>query len=300
MKVSITGLWLLSLAALSAAVGCSNSSSGSAIAPIRTGPSVATPTPTPRASSAPATAKPTAKPSSVPATATPTPAPTSSAAKTGNTTCTAPAVAAGIYTSIDSSGVVTGDTYSDDGTGEWEAIEYSSPSPTPTPTVTATPAPTAVPTVTPTPAPTPTPAMVTEYYGEYTVTSYSGNLLAGGTYTAAATNGCFFLILEQAVGGDAGQSRLRPQVVPSPDAFGDGEPNESGLEAETFLDEGSLTSLTINNLTPTTGSGSFSFTDSADNTASGAITITGSQTVIVSPDYRGRFRTFRRAPGTRS
>src|SRR5271156_4608834 len=134
MKVSITGLWLLSLAALSAAVGCSNSSSGSAIAPIRTGPSVATPTPTPRASSAPATAKPTAKPSSVPATATPTPAPTSSAAKTGNTTCTAPAVAAGIYTSIDSSGVVTGDTYSDDGTGEWEAIEYSSPSPTPTPT----------------------------------------------------------------------------------------------------------------------------------------------------------------------
>jgi hypothetical protein len=126
--------------------------------------------------------------------------------------------------------------------------------------------------------------MITLYAGEYTVTSYNGNALGGGTYTAAATTGCFFLILEQPVGGTAGQFHLRPFVAATPNAFGDGEPNEPGTEAETFLDEGSLTSLTITNLTPTTGSGSFSFTNSASSTATGAITITGSETLVGSPD----------------
>jgi hypothetical protein len=159
-------------------------------------------------------------------------------------------------------------------------IAYTPATPTPTPTVTQTPVPTAVPTVTPTPASTPTPVMVTIYVGEYTVSSYSGNALVGGSYTAAATNGCFFLILEQPVGGSAGQIRYRRPAAASatPNAFGDGEPNEPGTEAESIVDTGSLTNLTINNLTPTTGSGSLSFTNSASNTATGTITITGSET----------------------
>lgn len=133
--------------------------------------------------------------------------------------------------------------------------------------------------------------MVTEYFGEYTVTSYSGNALGGGTYTAAATNGCFFLILEQPPGGVAGQSRPRRVApaagpTPTPNAFGDGEPNEPGTEQETFLDEGSITSLTINNLTLTTGSGSFTFTNSASATATGTITITGSTSITVQSERR--------------
>jgi hypothetical protein len=139
--------------------------------------------------------------------------------------------------------------------------------------------------------------MLTLYYGEYAVSSYSGNALGGGTYTAAATNGCFFLILEQPVGGTAGQFRYRPRVAaaPTPNAFGDGEPNEPGTEAETFLDEGSLTSLTIDNLTPTTGTGSFSFTNSAAATATGTITITGSENENTSPEARRRIDALRRA-----
>jgi hypothetical protein len=138
--------------------------------------------------------------------------------------------------------------------------------------------------------------MVTLYVGEYTVTSYSGNAIGGGIYTAAATNGCFSLILEQPPGGVAGQSRPRrvvPAAGPTPNAFGDGEPNEPGTEAETFLDEGSITSLTINNLTKTTGSGSFTFTNSAAATASGTITITGSTTITVQSERRSRIEALR-------
>jgi hypothetical protein len=141
--------------------------------------------------------------------------------------------------------------------------------------------------------------MVTEYFGEYTVSSYNGDGV-GGLYTAAVTNGCFFLILEQPVGGVIGQSRARrPLQAPTPNAFGDGEPNEPGTEAETFLDEGSITSLTITSLTPTTGTGNFSFTNSADNTATGTITITGSSTFTGSPDARRGRGFLQRGPRTR-
>lgn len=130
--------------------------------------------------------------------------------------------------------------------------------------------------------------MVTEYFGEYTVTSYSGNIDGGGTYTAAATNGCFFLITEQPITTAAIQRHMRPYPAQADNGFGDGEPNEPGTEAETFLDEGTVTSLTITNLTATTGTGSFAFTNSADNTATGTITITGSETYTATPDARRR------------
>jgi hypothetical protein len=212
-------------------------------------------------------------------TPTPTPTPTASPATVGSITCTAPMLADGNFTSIETTGVVTGNTYTQQ-SSEWEVITYS-PSPTPSPGSTATPAPTPTPTAAPTP--TSTPVMLSEYYGEYTVPSFNGNTVGGGLYTAAATNGCFFLILEQPVGGVIAQARSRPQASPTPNTFGDGEPNESGLDAETFLVEGSMTSLTINSLTPTSGSGSFSFTNSAANTVSGSITITGSQTFVANP-----------------
>jgi hypothetical protein len=213
----------------------------------------------------------------------PSPTPTASPSSVGSLACTAPAANAGTFTSIDTSGVVAGNTYTEQ-SGDWEVIAYSSPSPspspspTPTPGSTATPAPTPTPTVAPTS--TSTPVMVTEYYGEYTVPSFNGNIIGGGLYTAAATNGCFFMILEQ------------------PNAFGDGEPNESGLEAETVVDEGSITNLTITNLTPTSGSGTFSFTNSAANTVSGTITITGSQTFVDTPASIRRLRALSRALGT--
>jgi len=79
--------------------------------------------------------------------------------------------------------------------------------------------------------------------------------------------------LEQSVGGTAGQSRIHRIAVataPTPNAFGDGEPNEPGTDAETFLDSGSMTSLSIGNLTPTSGSGTFSFTNGAASTVSGS------------------------------
>jgi len=237
----------------------------------------------PKGASASGTPSPT--PSTSPA-GSPSPTPTPSGA--GVTSCTAPAVTAGIFTSIETTGAVTGTTYTDNGTGSWEAIQYSpaSPSPSPTATTSATPSPT--PTASVSPAPTSTPITVTEYFGEYTVMSYNGNITGGGLYTAAATNGCFAMIEQQGAVAMA-HRRAQPLQVPSPNAFADGEPNEPGTEAETFLDEGTITTLTITNLTATTGSGSFSFTDSADNTATGTITITGSETLTESPDDRRRF-----------
>jgi len=129
--------------------------------------------------------------------------------------------------------------------------------------------------------------MVTVYFGEYTVTSYAGNVAGGGTYTAAATNGCFEMILEQPVGGTTGQSSSRyalAATTPSPNAFGDGEPNEPGTENETFQDSGVLASFTLTGLTATSGTGSLSFTNGAGSTATGTITITGSKTIIDTVD----------------
>jgi hypothetical protein len=52
-------------------------------------------------------------------------------------------------------------------------------------------------------------------------------------------------------------------------------------------------------LTPTTGTGSFAFTNSADSTATGTITITGSQTFSSVPDVRRGLGLLRKGPRTR-
>lgn len=228
-------------------------------------------------------------------TPTPTPSPSPTPTGVGNTNCTAPAVTAGVYTNIYTSGVASGDTYVEQ-SGDWEAINYSGYLATPTPGPSSKPTPTPKPSPTPVPTPTPTPVMYTEYIGEYTVTSYTGNSAYGGTYTTLPTTGCFFMILEQPVGGTIGQIRFRHIVTahaaPTPNAEGNGLPNEPGTLNEYIDEYGSLTSLTINSLTTTSGSGTLSFTNSADSTVTGNITITGSQTGITSPDLRSPSRAF--------
>jgi hypothetical protein len=112
--------------------------------------------------------------------------------------------------------------------------------------------------------------MITEFFGEYTVTAFTGNAIAGGTYSAPATSGCFLISEEKPAGSSAPANTV-----------GVGFPNETGFEAESLLDSGALTSFTLTNLTPTSGSGSFSFTNGAGSTATGTVTITGSMTETV-------------------
>ncbi len=136
--------------------------------------------------------------------------------------------------------------------------------------------------------------MFTIYTGEYTVPAFGGNNLNGGTYTSQATTGCVFVELAQPVGGTAGQLRKRavtePTASPSPNAFAAGEPNETENPPQNFslVDEGSLTSLTITNLTATSGTGTFTFTNSASTTVTGTLTITGSETTDINPDIARR------------
>lgn len=223
------------------------------------------PTPTPKASPTP-TPTPTAAP-----TATPT---------SGGTTCTAPVAAVpGNYLEIFTEGSVVGSTYTNED-GDWDVAEYATPTPTPHPVVTPTPTPTPVGTSTPTPVPTPTPTpvMVTIYYGDYSWPMFTGTSETDTGYTVSANSGCFDLLLEQAPGGTAGQI-ARPQAASTPNAEGDGEPNSPTASYEYIpLDAGSLTALTINDLTPTGGSGTFSFSTATSTNVTGSITITGSET----------------------
>ncbi len=218
-------------------------------------------------------------------TSSPSPTPNTSGANEGTTACSAPAVLEGTYTSIDTSGLVAGKTYTEQ-SGDYAVTGYSSPSPTPTPTTPG--APTAPPSVS-LPVPTPT-GMVSVYYGEYVVPSFSGNVINGGTYTTAATTGCFAMTLTQNVGGTAGQARVHrvaQTATPAPNAQGFGGPDDPDDEA-VLLDSGSLTSLSITNLTPTTGSGMFSFTNSAGTSVPGTLTITGSETFDNASEFRRR------------
>jgi hypothetical protein len=124
------------------------------------------------------------------------------------------------------------------------------------------------------------------YVGEYHVPTFTGEVLSNGGYTALDTTGCFEMILEQPVGGVAGQihyHRLPAAVVsPTPNAEGFGEPNQSGDFAETELDTGSIETFSITNLTTTSGTGAFTLS----NSIAGTLNITGSETVVESGSIR--------------
>ena len=151
--------------------------------------------------------------------------------------------------------------------------------------------------------------MITIYVGEYSYPAFGGNASSNPSaapYSVAAGTGCFELILEQPVGGTAGQvhspflkahrplsrpQARRPNGDVIDDAFGLGEPNEGENDfAETLLDFGPLTSLTITNLTTSTGDGTFVFSTTTSTAVTGSITITGSETFSGSDFAAGRFR----------
>ena len=292
------------LFAIAVGVGCSNTTS-SPVAPVRAGGSSATPSPAPIGSATP-----------IPSTA-PSAAPSG---EVGNLNCTAGVITVpGNYLSIETSGNVVGSTYTSDvdsGENEYEVDTFTEPTPSPTPTIAGSPTPSPVPSVGPsfTPAPTPTPAMITIYVGEYSYPAFGGEPSAdpsASPYSVAAGTGCFELILEQAVGGTAGQARSpflkahRPSFGPQArrpngddvidNAFGLGEPNEGENDfAETLLDFGPLTSLSITGLTPSTGTGTFIFSTATSTGVTGSLTITGSETF--SSDSLARFRFSGRFP----
>ena len=210
----------------------------------------------------------------------------SSTAPFGQTACTAPAVSEGNYSFVDTTGLVTGNTYTQQ-SGEWGVFTYATPVPTPSslPTVPGTPTPMPSPEL---PVPTPT-GMVTMYYGTYSIPAFSGTIVNdGGPYTSAATTGCLQLVLVQRPGGAAGQSRMRDavQATPTPNLNGFGQPN--GDDVVYSIDGGPTTNMTITNLTPASGNGTFSFTDGAGAVVFGTLTITGSKTQDVGTMARRR------------
>ena len=203
----------------------------------------------------------------------------------GVTTCTAAdETIPGTYTTLDTNGNVVGNTYTED-TAEissYLVYSYVAASPTPVPTQ----APSAQPTVTPGPnAPT---DMITIYIGEYSVPAFVG-VLFPTVYEAQATAGCFELVLQQPAGGTAGQARRR-DAAGGDNAFGIGQlANPSYTYVQTNVDAEALNSLTITNLTATTGSGTFALS----NGTNGTLTITGSGTIVANQNS-----TTARGPGS--
>ena len=208
--------------------------------------------------------------------ATATPAPAATYALSGNTTCTAAdETIPGTYTSLDTNGNVAGSTYTADTTAinSYLVYSYASAPPTPVPTATAVPQPT------PAPDPTGTPEKISIYVGEYSVPGFVG-VLFPSVYDASATTGCFMLLLQQPGSGTAGQTRHR-DAAGGDNALGiGGIANPAYSYTKTNVDAEALNSLTITNLTPTSGSGTFALS----NGTSGTVTITGSGTIVVTPN----------------
>lgn len=232
------------------------------------------------------TATPTAAPS-----ATPSPSPTPTIASLyntmGNISCTAADEAIpGTYVNIVTNGTVVGSTYTGDGSGfnGYQMIEYGPPG--------ATPAPTTPPLTPATPAPSATPgALGIIYYGEYTVPAFTD---AGTGTPIDATGGCFEFETTQALGGTVGEARPDAAATPSAQGYGLGEPafaapypNQTGYVSEPGTGGAGaygFNTITITNLTRTTGSGTFTFViNGSMTTVTGAVTITGSTTYPSEP-----------------
>ena len=112
-------------------------------------------------------------------------------------------------------------------------------------------------------------------------------------YQAAATGGCFELVLQQPAGGTAGRARRR-DAAGGDNSFGIGQlANPSYGYMTTDVDAEALNSLTITNLTATTGFGTFALS----NGTSGTLTITGSGTIVANQatsSARGRVESLER------
>ena len=186
-------------------------------------------------------------------TPTPTPSPTptstsSSSAQSCGTALTVP----GTYTTVTTVGTYAGTTYTantSSGSTSWITISYASASPTPVPTATATT--TAIPSPTPTPTRTPQPVYI--YAGTYQLQS--------------GTSGCFSLITSQ---DGSALSIYNGTGLQGNSGIGSGSPNVSGNYTIGSIVSGTVTSLVVNNLSATGGSG----TVSLSNGDSGTITLT--------------------------
>ena len=247
----------------------------------------------------------TARPTVPSATPTPTPSPSPTPSVTsqyntmGNISCTAADEAVpGTYVNIVTNGTVVGSTYTGDASGfnGYQMVEYGPPGPTP--------APTNPPLVPATPQPSMTPgALGIIYYGEYSVPAFTD---AGTGTPVNASDGCFEFETTQAVGGVVGEARPAPALLtPTAQGYGVGNPafaapypNETGLVSEPGSGGAAanpFTSITITNLTRTTGTGTFIFTiNGSAATVTGTVTVTGSTTYPSEPIESSLTRPIRR------
>ncbi len=188
------------------------------------------------------------------------------------TTCTAAdAAIPGTYTTLDTNGNVVGNTYTEDTSAinSYLVDSYTAAAATSAPTAAASASPL------PTPGPNAATDMITIYIGEYSVPAFAG-LVFPNLYEASATSGCFMMVLQQAAGGTAGQARHR-DAAGSDNTFGVGNlANSASSYVATNVDAEALNSLTITNLTATTGAGTFALS----NGTNGTLTITGSGTIV--------------------
>jgi hypothetical protein len=178
------------------------------------------------------------------------------------------------YTSFVTTGVVQGNSYTEDASGEntynveFYALE-ATPSPVPTAIgATPTPVPTASPTASPSPRPTPTPQMVTDYFGSYFVPGFTGTA-NGSSFTASATSGCFTLELGQRAGGTAGQ--VRSAAADNAHATGIVYTGVPGTQLP--VAGGTISHFKITMITRTTGTGTFTLSSGVG----GTVTIVGSE-----------------------
>jgi hypothetical protein len=206
----------------------------------------------------------------------PSPAPSGVVLGTlGNISCTAPDnPVPGTYSTIETNGTVANNTYTGNqgynsyATNAFTAPNGGSPAPTPMPVV--------IPSVPPN---TPGAVLWIVYYGEYTIPTTAG-------FSTAPTNGCLTLYtanIDQSVeSGSRGVLTGTPAPSPSPFiAQGLGSPMFAPpypAKSPDILD-GDITAFTINNLTRTSGTGTFTLNTNQVGevtSVSGTATITGS------------------------
>ena len=281
---------LLGAALAVASTGCGSSGGSTSPSPgsLSGGASTSAPTIVP---SNPATVAPTTAATAVPtvaATATP---PSTVLGTVGTTSCTAADNAVpGAYADVNVRGSVSGHTFTESsGEGQFGATAFADG---------ATPGPTIAPVVIPTPGPVAANnALFIVYYGEYTVSVLTG-------LTSGVTDGCFVLVSTEPLGSTVGQLRGAGSASPTPApvlSIGEGtaafqQPYPSPTGPTTT---GVVSGFAINNLTRTTGSGTFTLATLANASSpigSGTVTITGSTAVFGQAQLASGSQTAERFP----